>query len=95
MAGSAAAAPACPALIDCSPEPVVQLESSGRLGHFESTGAGTQRLGHTDAAVGLLVVLQDGDQPAGGRQGAVQGGGDLRLADLVPTADAQPPGLDE
>ena len=32
-------------------------------------------------------------QPAGGRQGAVQGG-DLRLAVLVPIADAQPPGLE-
>ena len=38
---------------------------------------GTQRLGHDDGPVGLLVVLEHGDDPAGGGQGAVQRRGDL------------------
>src|SRR5690606_39212596 len=32
-----------------------------------------QRLWHVDAAVGLLVVLQEGHEPAGGRAGPVEG----------------------
>src|SRR2546430_11410722 len=52
-----------------------------------------ERLGYPDRAVRLLVVLQDRDQPAGGRQGAVEGGGHLRLAAAVPVADAEAAGL--
>src|ERR1700709_1283902 len=44
---------------------------------------GHQRFGHADAAVRLLVVLQDGDQPAGSRERAVERRRGLRLAVLV------------
>src|SRR2546430_12629913 len=53
-----------------------------------------QRLGYPYLAVGLLVVLQDRDQPAGGRQGSVKCRGDLGLAVLVAVPDGQPPGLE-
>ena len=52
-----------------------------------------QGLRHTDAAVGLLVVLQDRHQPPGGRQRAVKRRGGLRLAVLVAVANRQPAGL--
>src|SRR5438477_11678320 len=53
-----------------------------------------QRGGNRYLAVRLLVVLQDRDEPAGGRQGAVQGRGHLGLAILVAVPDVQPPGLE-
>ena len=40
------------------------------------------------------MVLQDGDEPAGGRQGAVQGCSDLRLAVGVPVTGLQAAGLE-
>ena len=39
-----------------------------------------------DRAVGLLVVFQDGDDPAGGREGAVEGGDDAGATGAVRVA---------
>ena len=53
-----------------------------------------QRVGDPHAAVGLLVVLQDRHQPAGGAQRAVERGRDLRLAVRVPVTGRQPARLE-
>ena len=53
----------------------------------------TQRLGHDDRAVGLLVVLEDRDDPSRGRERAVQRGRDL-VAALTLDPGVEPPGLE-
>src|SRR5271166_754339 len=66
------------------------------LGRLEQFGADErrQRVRNPHTAVGPLVVFQDGYQPAGGGQRAVERRGDLRLAILVPVARRQPSGLE-
>ena len=55
---------------------------------------GTQDLGDQDGAVGLQVVLQEGNQHAGRRHaGVVQSVAQLHLAVLILVADAQATGL--
>ena len=53
-----------------------------------------QCLRNHDGAVCLLVVLQNGHEPAGGRQGAVERSGVLGLAVLIAVARGQAAGLE-
>src|SRR6266545_3538158 len=64
------------------------------LQHVAATEEGLQGLWYPYRAVGLLVVLQDRDDPAGGGQGAVERGERLRLAAGIAVADVQPAGLE-
>ena len=67
-----------------------------RLSRLEHLGAHErhQRLGHPHTAVRSLVVLQNGDQPAGGGQGAVERRGDLRFAAGIAVTGGQSAGLE-
>src|SRR5699024_3077546 len=65
----------------------------GRLEHFEPAEVGAQPLGNGDTPVGALVVLQDGHDPPGGGQGAVEGG-HRAVAALATFAHSQPAGLE-
>src|SRR2546423_4509404 len=64
-----------------------------RRDELDSTQRGLQRGRDPHRAVGLLVVFQDGDDPAGGGQGAVEGRCDLQAPVSVAVAGAQPAGL--
>ena len=64
-----------------------------RLQHIRSD-EGHQGIRNAHAAIGLLMVLQDRHQPAGGRQRPVERGRSLRLAVLVAVAHRQPAGLE-
>ena len=59
------------------PPPAGGCHPSADRGEHLEADVGTQRLGDDDRAVGQLVVLEDGDQPPGGGQGAVERRGDL------------------
>ena len=62
-----------PAAMTSGSRPVSVALANG-FEHVPAAEERLQRLGHPHRAVRLLVVLQDRDQPAGGRQRAVQRG---------------------
>src|SRR5215471_14235768 len=55
---------------------------------------GLHRLGYPHRAIGLLVVLQDGDDPSCGGEGAVECGHDLRFTSLVAVPDGEATSLE-
>src|SRR6476469_3556493 len=65
--------PRTPSAVRSMPPPAA-VPGSADGGQDVEPDQGTQHLGHHDRAVGLLVVLEDGDQPAGRGQRAVEGG---------------------